>query len=91
MKPAPGEVWVDAPLLDSLGLQLGDYLLLGDTRLRATRIITLEPGRGAGFMSFAPRVMVNAADLSATGLVQPASRITYRLAVAATSRRCANT
>ena len=35
--PAPGEVWVDAPLLDSLGLQLGDYLLLGDTRLRATR------------------------------------------------------
>ena len=80
--PAPGEVWVDAPLLDSLGLQLGDYLLLGDTRLRATRIITLEPDRGAGFMSFAPRVMVNAADLSATGLVQPASRITYRFAVA---------
>ena len=40
---------MDAPLLDSLGLQLGDYLLLGDTRLRATRIITLEPDRGAGF------------------------------------------
>lgn len=40
-------------MLDSLGLQLGDYLLLGDTRLRAARIITLEPDRGAGFMSFA--------------------------------------
>jgi putative ABC transport system permease protein len=39
----------------------------------------LEPDRGAGFMSFAPRVMVNDADVPATGLVQPASRVTYRL------------
>ena len=28
--PAPGEVWVDAPLLDALGLAMGDQLLLGD-------------------------------------------------------------
>ena len=82
--PAQGEVWVDAPLLESLALQLGDFLLLGDTQLRITRIITLEPDRGAGFMNFAPRVMLNAMDLSATGLVQPASRITYRFAVAGT-------
>lgn len=32
-------------------------------------------------MSFAPRVMVNERDLPATGLVQPASRLTYRFAV----------
>lgn len=82
--PAQGEVWVDAPLLESLALQLGDFLLLGDTQLRITRIITLEPDRGAGFMNFAPRVMLNAMDLPATGLVQPASRITYRFAVAGT-------
>ncbi len=80
--PAPGEVWVDAPLLDSLNLKVGDPLLLGDASLRISRVIVLEPDRGTGFMSFAPRVMVNAADLSATGLVQPASRITYRFAVA---------
>ena len=82
--PAQGEVWVDAPLLESLALQLGDFLLLGDTQLRITRIIPLEPDRGAGFMNFAPRVMLNAMDLPATGLVQPASRITYRFAVAGT-------
>ncbi|WP_255580460.1 ABC transporter permease [Diaphorobacter sp. MNS-0] len=82
--PAQGEVWVDAPLLESLALQLGDFLLLGDTQLRITRIITVEPDRGAGFMNFAPRVMLNAMDLPATGLVQPASRITYRFAVAGT-------
>ena len=80
--PAPGEVWVDAPLLDALGLAIGDQLLLGDAQLRIARIIVIEPDRGAGFMSFAPRVMLNAADVPATGLVQPASRITYRFAVA---------
>lgn len=80
--PAPGEVWVDAPLLDALGLAMGDQLLLGDAQLRIARIIVIEPDRGAGFMSFAPRVMLNAADVPATGLVQPASRITYRFAVA---------
>src|SRR3990167_1362581 len=80
--PAPGEVWVDAPLLDALSLKMGDPLLLGDASLRITRIIVIEPDRGAGFMAFAPRVMVNEADVPATGLVQPASRLTYRFAVA---------
>jgi putative ABC transport system permease protein len=80
--PAPGEAWVDAPLLEQLGLSMGDALLLGDASLRVTRILVLEPDRGAGFMSFAPRVMIRDSDLPATGLVQPASRITWRLAVA---------
>ncbi len=84
--PAPGEAWVDAPLLSSLGLQVGDTLLLGDSQFRIARIIVVEPDRGGGFMSFAPRVMVNQADLAATHLVQPASRITYRFAVAGEER-----
>ncbi|WP_028604573.1 ABC transporter permease [Ottowia thiooxydans] len=80
--PARGETWVEAPLLEALNLKVGDALLLGDGSLRITRVITLEPDRGGGFMSFAPRVMLNEADLPATNLVQPASRITYRLALA---------
>jgi len=80
--PAPGEAWVDVAVLDSLGLQTGQKLMLGDSALRVTRVIVNEPDRGAGFMSFSPRVMVNLADLPATGLVQPASRVNYRLAVA---------
>jgi len=83
--PAPGTVWVDAAVLDSLGLQVGDPLLLGDATLTVANVILIEPDRGAGFASFAPRVMLNAADLDATGLIQPASRVTYRLAVAATT------
>ena len=81
--PERGTVWVDAPLLGALQLHMGDELLLGDARLKIAAVIVIEPDRGAGFMSFAPRVMLNDADLAATALVQPASRVTYRMAVAA--------
>jgi putative ABC transport system permease protein len=80
--PAPGEAWVDASLLESLGLKVGDPVLLGDASLRVARVIALEPDRGAGVMSFAPRVMLNQADVARTALVQPASRVSYRFAVA---------
>jgi putative ABC transport system permease protein len=85
--PEPGSVWVDAALLEALQLRVGDELMLGDAGLRIGRVITLEPDRGAGFMAFAPRVMLNEADLAATALIQPASRVTYRLAVAAPAGR----
>jgi len=81
--PARGTVWVDAALLDGLQLKVGDDLMLGDVALEITQIIVIEPDRGAGFMSFAPRVMLNQADLAETGLIQPASRVSYRLALAA--------
>ncbi len=88
--PAPGEAWVDASLLDALGLRVGDALLMGDSQFRIARIIVIEPDRGGGVMSFAPRVMINQKDLTATALVQPASRLTYRLAVAGEPRPVAS-
>ncbi len=80
--PPAGEVWVDPALLEALNLQTGQMLGLGDRQLRISATIVREPDRGAGFMNFAPRVMLNAADLPSTGLVQPASRVTWRMAVA---------
>ena len=80
--PTPGSAWADASLLDSLGLKTGQTLLLGDASFKVTRIIVQEPDRGAGFMSFSPRVMINEVDVAATGLIQPASRVNYRFAVA---------
>lgn len=82
--PSPGSAWVDAALLVALDLQVGQTLLLGDAALRIERVLVVEPDRGAGFMSFAPRVMIQSGDLAATGLVQPASRVSWRLAVAGT-------
>ena len=80
--PQTGEAWVDAALLESLSLKVGDPLLLGDSQLTIAQIITTEPDRGTGFATFAPRVMLNQSDMAATGLIQPASRVTYRFAVA---------
>lgn len=85
--PARGEAWVDRALLEALGIGVGDALLLGDAQLRVTRVVLLEPDRGTGFAAFAPRVLIAAADLPATRLVQPASRLTYRFAVAGTDAR----
>jgi putative ABC transport system permease protein len=85
--PAAGQAWVDAGLLDALGLHVGDTLLLGDAALRIAQILVVEPDRGAGFSSFAPRLLFSEADLPATGLIQPASRVNYRLALAAPSGR----
>ncbi|OGO93954.1 MAG: ABC transporter permease [Curvibacter sp. RIFCSPHIGHO2_12_FULL_63_18] len=80
--PAAGKAWVDAALLEAIGLNVGDPLLLGEGRFTVDRIIVMEPDRGGGFMNFAPRVMISKPDLAATGLVQPASRLNYRMAVA---------
>ncbi len=80
--PAPGTAWVDASLLDSLNLKLGQTLLMGDASFKLTRIIVQEPDRGAGFISFSPRAMIHSADVAATKLIQPASRTSYRFAVA---------
>ncbi|HTH80677.1 MAG TPA: FtsX-like permease family protein [Ramlibacter sp.] len=84
--PAPGEAWVDPSLLDALELSIGDELLLGDSRMRVTRIVTREPDREVGFLGFAPRVIITDADLPASHLVLPASRVAYRFAVAGDDR-----
>ncbi|BCL86337.1 hypothetical protein MAFF211471_14200 [Ralstonia solanacearum] len=80
--PEAGTVWVDPPLLEALGARVGEAIRLGTRTFRITRVITQELDRGAGFMNFAPRVMLPMADLPSTGLVTFGSRVTYRLLVA---------
>ena len=88
--PPLGQAWVDSQVLESLSLKLGGDLFLGDKSFRITGVIDNEPDRGAGFMNFAPRVMIHAADLTQTHLIQPASRINWRLAVVGESERVQN-
>ena len=80
--PAPGSVWVDAQLLQAIGARPGEGLKLGEKVFRIDRIIVIEPDRGAGFINFAPRVMINLDDLPATQLIATGSRVTYRLLAA---------
>ena len=55
---------------------------MGDTRLRIERVVSYEPDRGMQFVNVAPRVLLRASDLPATGLIAPGSRIGYALLVA---------
>jgi len=75
--PPPGSVWVDERLVTDLGTGVGQKLRLGRQELEVAAVITLEPERSAGFFNFAPRVLLNLADVPATGLVQPGSRVSY--------------
>ena len=81
--PAPGTVWIDAGLLGAIKTSVGGTIKLGDKEFTVTQLIAAEPDRGASFLNFAPRVMLALDDLDATHLVQPGSRVTYRLLAAA--------
>ncbi|MBC9250605.1 ABC transporter permease [Pseudomonas alcaligenes] len=76
--PAPGEVWVEARLLAALDLQIGQSIEVGNLPLRLSRVLTYEPDRAGDFYSLTPRILMNLADLPATGVVQPGSRVRYR-------------
>ena len=80
--PGPGEAWVDPQLLQALGAAPGDRIKLGESTFRIARLIAIEPDRGTQFINFAPRVMLNLADLPATQLITSGSRVTYRLLMA---------
>jgi putative ABC transport system permease protein len=80
--PAPGEAWGDEGLFSELGAGVGASLGVGDATLKLAAVITREPDRGGSLFNIAPRLLINAADLAATGLIQPSSRVQYRLLVA---------
>jgi putative ABC transport system permease protein len=80
--PEPGTAWVDERLHTSLELGQDDRIEIGKSRLKVAAVVTHEPGVELGFLSGAPRLVLNAEDLAATGLLQPGSRVGYRLQIA---------
>src|SRR2546427_2274421 len=51
------------------------FFFFNDTATTEIYTLSLHDALPICFMNFAPRVMITSADLAATGLVQPASRI----------------
>ena len=75
--PAPGEVWPDSRLLAAIGAQLGSQLAIGAATLRVSRVLIARPDQGSTFAELAPSLLMNAADLTATQLIQPGSRVSH--------------
>lgn len=80
--PTPGTAWIDDKLMHRLALKQGDIIDVGAIQLTVAALIMREPDYSVGFINLGPRLMINSADLPATKLVQPGSRISYRLLVA---------
>ncbi|MDI9331673.1 MAG: FtsX-like permease family protein [Alphaproteobacteria bacterium] len=79
--PQPGEVWVEPALAQALDLKVGDVLRVAQLSLRLSALLLSEPDRGAGFMNFAPRLFMHPDDVARSELIQPASRVTWRMAL----------
>jgi putative ABC transport system permease protein len=77
--PQPGTVWLDERLAAALSAKPGDMVNLGESRLTVGAILTFEADRGGNFLSFLPRLLMNQADIPATGLIRVGSRVTWRL------------
>lgn len=80
--PQQGTAWADARLMQALGLKTGEVIELGQARLTLAAVIVKEPDRAGDFFNIAPRLMVHADDIAATSLIQPGSRVGYRLLIA---------
>ena len=79
--PPSGQAWVDAAVLEAFKIRLGDSISLGQLSYKVTATIDQELDRGAGFMNFAPRIMISRDRLEQTGLIGFGSRVTYRLLI----------
>jgi putative ABC transport system permease protein len=75
--PCHGAVVQEALLL-RMGLAIGDRIKIGSAEFRITGLVRTEPDRMANAFSLGPRVIISAAALKASALVQPGSRVRER-------------
>jgi putative ABC transport system permease protein len=81
--PAPGEAWAATSLLARLGAEVGTEIEVGQQLLTITRVLNFRPDEGWSFVDLAPTLLMNVADMDATGLIAPGSRVSYQQLFAA--------
>ncbi|KIQ96435.1 putative ABC transporter, permease protein [Lysobacter sp. A03] len=80
--PAPGTAWLSRAGATTLDARVGDTIVVGESRFTLAALVAAEPDAALDYFNIAPKVFINLADLTGTGLVQEGSRIGYRLVVA---------
>src|ERR1700728_4698806 len=75
--PGSGEAWIDARIIAQLKIALGTPLRIGASTFKVTQVLDYRPDQGTGFVNLAPAVLLSYADVAATQLIQPGSRVTY--------------
>ena len=64
-------------LLDRLGVEVGDHVLLGNAEFEIRAVIDSEPDALSDGFGFAPRLMFSRGGLAAAGLIQVGSLVEY--------------
>lgn len=77
--PQSGEIWVQSRLMQELALKLSDSVKIGKAKFTVKKILIYEPERAGSWFSIAPRILMNLSDVPTTDIIQPGSRIEYRL------------
>jgi putative ABC transport system permease protein len=77
--PEPGEAWASPRLMARLGVETGTVIEVGAARFTLTRVLDFRPDEGWRFVDLAPTLLINRRDLDSTQLVQPGSRVAYRM------------
>ncbi|NOT87404.1 MAG: FtsX-like permease family protein [Lysobacter sp.] len=80
--PAPGTLWLSRGGADALGAKRGDLIGVGNVELALAAVVLQEPDGAIDYFNVAPKVFLAMADLPATGLIQPGSRVGYKLVIA---------
>ena len=75
--PKSGEVWLDSRLARLLEVTPGEEINIGEKDFYVSGIIISESDRGAGSFAFAPKAIMNSADLEEANIIQPGSRVRY--------------
>jgi putative ABC transport system permease protein len=76
--PARGEIWPDSKLLTAIEAHVGSQITIGAATFRVGHVLISRPDQSGTFAELAPTLLMNDADLAATQLIQPGSRVSYR-------------
>jgi len=80
--PAAGTLWLSRAGADALGAKPGDSIGIGGVELRLAALVLQEPDGAIDYFNVAPKVFIALGDLPSTGLIQPGSRVGYKLVIA---------
>ena len=80
--PQKGQIWLSSRLASLLQVSIGEQVDVGESQLTVTQYLIRDPGATSSAFAFAPRAVMNMADLAATEVIIPGSRVRYSLLLA---------
>lgn len=75
--PGSGEAWIESQLFQTLDINLGDNIEVGDKIFKVSKVLAEVPDAGFNVFGGDPKILISKLDLAATNVEGPGSRINY--------------